>query len=165
VTDTAAGFWADTFDADLLKVMPAAAGVLADLGDTPLWTYGHRSGGRLNHPTVWNSDQGLVAYFGTDGDPRKPPSFWTGDALVQCTFEEAIRDAWVHGYAIILNNRHWVFGPHSEEFQDLLYHLRRWGQPLTVERRWELESRVQNDLEAACDILRGVLDDPGTPHG
>jgi len=44
------GFWADTFDADLLAVVPGADRVLGEV-TVPLWTFGGTTNGRLNHPS------------------------------------------------------------------------------------------------------------------
>jgi hypothetical protein len=49
-----AKFWSDDFDMDLLKVFPQVEGMLRD-PNIPLWTVGHESHGRLNHPACWNS--------------------------------------------------------------------------------------------------------------
>ncbi|GGM53676.1 hypothetical protein ACFFX1_54745 [Dactylosporangium sucinum] len=100
---TAPRFWADDFDADLLRVVPRAAGILVQV-TAPLWTYGHTSHGRLNHPSVWASQHGYVAYFGTDNTGTwKPGSFSSNGQLVQCTWTEAARDAWVHNYVIAVD--------------------------------------------------------------
>lgn len=49
-----ARFWADDFDMDLPRIIPRLDDVLGDTAGVRLWTHGHTSHGRLNHPSVWN---------------------------------------------------------------------------------------------------------------
>src|SRR4051812_12912554 len=96
-------FWSDTFDLDLLKAIPGVEELLGETADIPLFTHGHIAGAdqpdafRLVHPACWHTTRGLAAFFGFK-DPAKPSAFYTSDPVVECTFLEALRDAWVHTY-------------------------------------------------------------------
>jgi hypothetical protein len=122
---TAARFWSDDFDTDLLKVIQRAAGVL-DQVTARLWTYGHVSHGRLNHPSVWHTQLGPVAYFGTDTTGGwKPDHLRTDGRLVECTWTEVARDAWVHDYLIVVDYELiWDAHRHAGTFMKLMYDLR-----------------------------------------
>jgi hypothetical protein len=153
-------FWSDDFDTDLLKVIPDAAQVLAQV-DTPMWTYGGTSHGRLNHPSVWQTHDGMTAYFGTDDSGHwKPESFWTDRPLVQCTWAEVARDAWVHHYRIVVD---WVVVWDATRFQStfmrLMYDLR--GQtPLPDSEADQLRGRVLASLIAATRDLQQLVQAP-----
>lgn len=93
-------FWSDNFDADLLKVIPETEEILGETANIQLWTHGGLTDGKLNHPSCWNTDVGMTAFFGFKQTGFKPDAFWTDRPLVSCTFLEACRDAWVHGFVI-----------------------------------------------------------------
>jgi len=138
--------WCDDFDLDLLKVLPEAFQSLKPVKDIKLFTHGHLTGEKLDHPSVWNDNLGIIAYFGFV-NPCKPEGYWTNDPLVECTFEEAIRDCWCHHYAIILQreliwdgNKLWPY------FESIMWHTRGWG-----------ETRVPYE-EAKREAL-GMIDD------
>jgi hypothetical protein len=156
-----AKFWCDTFDLDLFKAVPTARQILEPFADVELTTYGGVSNERLNHPTVWNSEFGMIAFFGlAPGHPHKPEHYYHGpDPMkwVSCTFAEAIRDAWVHGVTVLLMQRGvWNAGVLQREFQTLLYHLRKWNeQPQTAARAVRA---VENSLVAAVADLQFVLE-------
>jgi hypothetical protein len=118
-------FWSDDFDTDLLRVIPRAADIL-DQVTAPLWTYGHVTHGRLNHPSVWGSQHGFTAYFGTDDSGTwKPDSFVSDGQLVQCTWTEVARDAWVHDYLAVVDYEPvWDANRHAGLFLKLMYDLR-----------------------------------------
>jgi hypothetical protein len=118
-------FWSDAFDTDLLKVIPRAAGILDQVG-APLRTYGHATGGRLNHPSVWHTQIGPVAYFGTDtGGGWKPDHFHTDGELIEATWTEVCRDAWVHDYVVVVDYELiWDAHRHAGTFMKLMYDLR-----------------------------------------
>jgi len=118
--------WCDDFDMDLLKILPGLAGWLGDAADIPMWTHGHESYGRLNHPSVWNSHEGFIAFFGlAEGDTGKPGQYWTDSPVVECTWLEVLRDAWPHGYAILAADRIlWNAGQWQGAFQLLMFDLR-----------------------------------------
>ncbi|GAA0720144.1 hypothetical protein Drose_06425 [Dactylosporangium roseum] len=151
---TAPRFWSDDLDADLLKVVPRAAGVL-DQVTAPLWTYGGTTHGRLNHPSVWGSHRGPVAYFGADDSGAwKPDSYWTAQPLVECTWAEVARDAWVHSYVIVVDWvpiwNAWLLGG---TFMRLMYDLRGWT-PLPAREADRLRGKVLASLIAATEQLR-----------
>lgn len=121
-------FWSDSFDMDLLKVIPNAREIIAPVADLELTTTGHLTHGRLNHPCVWNHDLGLVAFFGF-GDPRRPEVFVTSAPVVRCTAMEAFRDAWAHSYVMLVEGRPiWDAGALWSGFQDIMWDLRGWEQ-------------------------------------
>lgn len=94
--------WCDRFDGDLYALVPQAREVLAPLAEVKLWTTGHETGGKLNHPSVWNGDtRSVVAFFGLEPEPPHPSWYYTSNPLVACTLEEAARDLWAHGPAIL----------------------------------------------------------------
>ena len=98
--------WYDTFDGDLFKLYPLAEKVIGKLGDVALFTHGSywKDTRTLGHPSTWNSYHGSVAFFGFQ-TPAKPASYWTDNPIVACTFEQALRDAWVHNYIIYVQQQ------------------------------------------------------------
>jgi hypothetical protein len=122
-------FWSDTLDMDLPRILgdrfDAALGPAADI---TLWTHGHTSHGRLNHPAVWGHTDGYAAYFGTSNDlPWKPESYVTSHPLVECTWREVLRDAWPHTYIVIVDwVRLWDAHALARTFERLMYDLRGW---------------------------------------
>lgn len=148
-------FWADDFDLDLLKVVPEVAELLGPLSDRVLWTHGTVSKeGRLAHPSCWNGGPGFIAFFGSAPDRAAPPTCYvTTEPLVECTLLEAVRDAWVHSYAILLDRkRFWGGTPDLQaHFQTLLWHTRAWGNhgdPLAA----------RNQVYASLDLARLALE-------
>jgi hypothetical protein len=120
-------FWCDDFDCDLFKVIPETRDALGPVGDVLLRTRGHSTNGRLNHPACWNHDVGLISFFGFSGDPA-PSGFHSSDPIIDCTIEEAIRDAWVHTLAIAIEGQiifnAFELRPH---FDKLLWWTRKWN--------------------------------------
>jgi hypothetical protein len=153
-------FWADDFDMDLPKVLPRFDDALGDMGDARLWTFGNASHGRLNHPSVWGDPNraGFNAYFGSgDRDPWKPASFVTDAPLVECTWREAVRDAWPHTYRIVVDGRPvWdavrLWGP----FNKLMFDVRGWSR-LSARKADNLRGAVLASLYRATDDLRSIL--------
>ena len=47
------GLWCDTFDADLLKVVPGAEEALGDTAAIELLTYSNPTNGKINCPAAW----------------------------------------------------------------------------------------------------------------
>lgn len=107
-------FWSDDFDMDLLRVFPNLPMLLGATAAIELWTVGHESYGRLNHPTCWDTPHGLTAFFWF-----QPPElvrnahgwFWLdggyvgNDQALRATWLEVLRDCWAHQYAISLEGR------------------------------------------------------------
>lgn len=117
-------FWSDDFDMDLPRILPRFDEALGVAADLPLWVHGGTSHGRLNHPAVW----GNVAYFGTSPDDTgKPDSYYTSQPFVECTWREAVRDAWPHTYRLLVNGVE-IWGAHTlwPAFEQLMYDLRGW---------------------------------------
>ncbi len=109
--------WCDRFDGDLYALVPQAREVLAPLAEVKLWTHGHETDGKLNHPSVWNHDRGFVAFFGLAAQPPQPGFYYTGEPLVACTLEEAVRHLWAHGPVLLkLCRDDW---PRSARYTDL----------------------------------------------
>ena len=143
--------WCDDFDGDVYKLVPGSAEILAPAGRVKLITHGSLTGGVLNHPSTWNSYDGLTAFFvldrGQDVEaanaqrdacraarpqrewtpPFAPEGYWTDSAAVRCTGEQALRDWWVHGFNMVVAGR--CVTPSREtlwfHFERLLYDARQ----------------------------------------
>lgn len=143
-----AALWCDTFDADLLAVVPGAIAALGPAANLELWTYSNPTNGRINCPAAWHTDFGLAAFFSTRDRSPTPAHSWTRDPLVECTFLEVVRDEWVHSQVVIVNNRV-VWTPPADLMQDLMYDLRGWS-PLHDDDRAERQSEVRRQLTKAA---------------
>lgn len=144
--------WCDGFDADLLKVVPGAAAVLGDTAGVPLLTYSRLTGGKINHPSVWN---GAGALFWT-GPAYRPPAFYHTDVPVaRCTFLEAVRDMWVHSCTVVVNEQP-VWQPPVRLMERLMYDVRGWA-PLDAGERETTRKRVQAGLAAAAQRFHRVI--------
>jgi hypothetical protein len=144
--------WCDSFDADLLKVVPGAVEALGDTADVPLLTYSRPTGGKINCPSSWN---GYGALFWTSPEHQPGPYFWTDAPVTGCSFLEAVRDEWVHTSALVVNER-LVWRPPWSLFDRLMYDLRGWTV-LNDPEREETRRNVLRSLEAAAGRLRAVL--------
>src|SRR5262245_25223285 len=114
--------WCDSFDADLLKIVPGAMEALGDTAGIPLLTYSRLTGGKINCPSSWN---GTGALFWTGPEHRPPACYWTDAPVAECTFGEAVRDEWVHTSALVVNER-LVWQPPWKLFDRLMYDVRGW---------------------------------------
>lgn len=117
--------WCEHFDMDLPRVIPDARRALGGIGDMQLFTHGHKTNGKINHPSVWNGQFGTHAHF-FNGHHTKPAGYYTSDPLVECTLWEALRDAWCHDFAIILNGQCIWHGGTWKHFEPLMFHVRNW---------------------------------------
>ena len=151
--------WCDDFDADLLAVVPGAAQALGETAGVRLETFSPLTGGKINGPSAWNTDAGLVAFFWTAPEFRPPASYSTDRPVVPCTFLEAVRDEWVHSCAVAVN-RHIVWRPPGQLMQQLMYDLRGWTV-LTGREREGIQQAVRRSLTAAASALTAALE--GTP--
>ncbi len=151
-------FWSDDFDMDLPRIIPAVDDALGDAADITLWTHGHTSHGRLNHPSVWHTHRGGVAYFGTDNSGGwKPADYYTGAPIVECTWREVARDAWPHRYIVAVSGLAvWDTNRLSGTFTRLMYDLRGW-QTLPEGEADRLRGQVLASLIAATRDLRQLL--------
>lgn len=146
-------FWSDDFDMDLLKVMPFILNDLGPSANIPLWTVGHTTHGRLNHPTVWNT-HGAFVWTGKPFLPRNEHGWFNiggcvdDSPLIECTWLELLRDQWTHDYAFILLPNSVLFqsAPRTS-FDRLMYNLRGWDidepagkRALMKARLWVVES-------------------------
>lgn len=151
------GMWCDDFDADLLKVVPGAAEALGAAADIRLWTHGNETNGKLNHPSVWGSDIGMIAFFGfSPAATGKPDGYYTDRPTIECTFLEAVRDCWVHTYGIVVHHQTvWrsTWGP----FEVLMYDIRGWRRALDATRE-DLINEVLDSLRAAAQRLIVIRD-------
>jgi hypothetical protein len=139
-------FWSDDFDMDLLAVLPETPQILGSVADRTLYTVGSLTHGRLNHPALWNSNLGMVAFFGTHPEIQAflPPGYSTGvnKLAVECTVLEALRDIWIHQCAVVMRGRVVTDSqPLRDPFFQLMYHRR--GYRLLSE----------HDVQAATDAL------------
>lgn len=170
--------WCERFDGDLYRLVPEARAIVAPVAGFPLVTNGRLTDGALNHPSVWNHELGMIAWFAeTDQAPGwtgpgkvAPEVFWTHEPLVACTFEQAVRDCWVHHYAIVLvgtgSMNHaptviWNTSRMGWVLTDLLFHARgiRMMEPAAMEERRTI---VTTSLAAAVARMKGAV---GSGHG
>jgi len=151
--------WCDDFDADLLAVVPGAAQALGETASIRLETFSSLTGGKINCPSAWNTDAGLVAFFWTAPEFRPPASYVTDDPVAECTFLEAVRDEWVHSSTISVNGRI-VWRPPVRLMERLMYDLRGWTV-LTGREREAIQQDVRRSLTAAASALTAALE--GTP--
>ena len=138
-------FWSDDFDMDLLKVFPDLPEKLGATKDVLLWTVGHETYGRLNHPAVWNSHMGSLAFFWLEppvlerreGGWFTLPGGYTDDSpLVECTWLEVLRDGWVHGFAMVLKDRIvWNARDIQQDFDRIMADLRGYHKQDVSEHR------------------------------
>jgi hypothetical protein len=127
-------FWSDDFDMDLLKLWPDLPAQLGATGDLKLWTVGHETHGRLNHPAVWNSHGAFVwlkqpnlqrdqhGWFNVHGCVDNAPE-------IECTWLELLRDQWSHHYNFILLPQMRRFEAPDRRnglFDRIMYHSRGW---------------------------------------
>jgi hypothetical protein len=125
-------FWSDDFDMDLPKIFPDARKMLGDLGDIELMTSGTPCSrtGRLNHPCVWNHDDGRVAFFGF-GNPGRDTNYYVAPrtADITCTAWEAFRDAWAHSFVMVIDRQFvWDTAALWPRFEAIMWDLRGWGE-------------------------------------
>lgn len=146
--------WCDDFDMDLPKVIPDARDLLGDMADVKLSTHGHTTYGALNHPSVWNCEDGPVAFFGFRS-PRKPKSYWTNAPTVRCTFWQAVRDAWAHSYIMAVEGRP-VLDTNGlyPRFERIMYDLRGWGAPKAAGVIARDKAAVRKSLVRAAELMR-----------
>lgn len=154
--------WCETFDADLLAVVPGAVEALGDVADLELWTYSTPTNGKINCPASWWTLNGLAAFFSTRDRSPAPPSYRTSDPLVECTFLEAVRDEWVHG-AIVVVNLVAVWRSPQRHMERLMYDVRGWTRLSDADRE-EIRADVIRSLVAAADDVRDVTR-AEVPHG
>ena len=145
-------FWSDDFDMDLLKVFPDVARMLR-APDRLLWTVGHTTHGRLNHPTVWNSHGAFLwltkpelardenGWFNVDGCVDDAPE-------IECTWMEWLRDAWVHSYGtLVLPHRRLLPEAPRRDFDTIMYDRRGWRkQDVTGARKQALQWLIRCDF-------------------
>lgn len=148
--------WCDDFDMDLPKVVPMARDALGAIGDLELHTYGHVTNGKLNHPSVWNSNVGSVAFFGRPGRVGKPASYYTNSPLVPCTLWEALRDAWCHDIVILFEGTP-VWGDTWRQFEKLMWHTRGWRK-LPEESADALRVEILDRIVACGEDVQKVID-------
>jgi len=149
--------WCDDFDADLLRAVPGAAEALGTAAGVRLETFSHLTGGKINSPSAWHTDAGLVAFFWTAPEFRPPAAYVTSNATACCTFLEAVRDEWVHS-CIVAVNRQIVWCPPVRAMQQLMYDLRGWTV-LTGREREGIRQAVRRSLTAAASALTAALED------
>jgi hypothetical protein len=150
--------WCDSFDADLLAVIPGAADALGSAADVRLWTYSHLTNGKINCPSAWNTADGLVSFFWTSDEHKLDASFYTDAAVAGCTFLEAVRDEWVHGCMVSVNGQV-VWQPPVRPMERLMYDVRGWTV-LADAKREDIRHAVRQSLERAAQRLAAVIGDP-----
>lgn len=154
--------WCDNFDLDLYKLVPEAREALAPVANVQLVTIGGKwMDGRLNHPSVWNGGKGMVAFFAfgdenTPIDQIKPEACWSNEQRVACTFEEAVRDCWLHNYEILVRMPNGTFRDVYETcsdeqrnaLQDMMGHVRKY-HPLSEAELQHCRSVILKQVQMA----------------
>lgn len=138
-------FWSDDFDMDLLKLFPNLPEMLGAMAEMTMWTVGHGSFGRLNHPTVWNT-HGAYLWLAKPNLPRNEHGWYRVNGCVsdspeiECTWLEWLRDWWSHHYGFIVKPSGDYFPPMPvERFDTIMYDLRGWIKINEESRNRELE--------------------------
>lgn len=148
-------FWSDDFDMDLLKVVPIEANIVSALERLDLWTHGGETYGRLNHPSVWNGDDGCYALFSTRPTVRLG-NCWTNSPVVKCNALEAFRDAWAHNYLMYVNGLLiWNTEALWPEFETIMWRIRDWGRT-DAERNAAVKRSLCSANKAAA-LLRSMM--------
>jgi len=155
-------FWSDDFDMDLPKVFPDARRLLGDLADVEIVTSGMPCSrtGRLNHPTVWNTYDGCVAFFGF-GNPARDTAFYVSGYAAQditCTAWEAFRDCWAHHFVMFIDQRP-VWDTHAlcDAFDALMWDRRGWGASRLTVR--EARRKAVKSYAAAVRKFGAIVND------
>lgn len=150
-----APFWADTFDGDLLKLVPGVEAALGDAARIPLWTHcAHPTQGRINLPNVWNQDAGLCAFFALDANtPGQPAYCITSGPRLECTWLEVLRDVWSHNFGVVAGGT-LVLEPDGFAHElALLYDVRGWTL-LDATTRATYQQRSLDTVRAATQALQ-----------
>jgi len=109
--------------------------------------------GKLNHPSVWSGYHGIIAFFGFK-DPAKPAGYWTDEPVVECTFEEVVRDAWCHHYLVIVELRAiWAAYSLQQQFDDIMWHIREWHKNYSRDTQ-DAKKKVLTSLAVACGKMK-----------
>jgi hypothetical protein len=147
--------WCDTFDADLLKVVPGAAEALGEAAQISLTTRSHVTGGKINCPSAWNTHDGLMSFFWTTLEYQPDASYYTEHPIVECTFLEAVRDEWVHS-AVVNVNGQIVWRPPVRLMERLMFDLRGWTV-LADDAREYNRQRVRESLRKAARRIQHAI--------
>jgi hypothetical protein len=149
--------WCDNFDMDLLKIIPELPQLLGDAAHIQMFTHGATRYGRLNHPTMWNSSDGMICFFGLHG-PAKPEQYVSFGPIISCTWLEALRDLWVHPAVMYFEQKPvWNSWALQEDFTRLLYHRRTW-KLLPPGEEESIVKRVRNSILCATITLQAIRD-------
>ncbi len=160
--------WCDESDMDLPRVIPNAEAICAPVRDLKLRTVGGFTGGKLNHPSVWNGDHSMLAFFalGEVGADPQPLGYYSGEPIVSCTAWKAFRDAWPHGYTMLLRqddsdgSTHfvpiWDTCALHRRFERLMYNLRDWQKLSDEELRADV-GVVELTLQDAVARLQSLI--------
>lgn len=137
-------FWSDDFDMDLLKVFPQFVESVQVFASRELWTVGHRTHGRLNHPTVWNT-HGAFVWLAKPNLPRDKNGWFNINGYVddseeiECTWLELVRDQWAHNYDFLLMPSRSLFRSAGwNVFEEIMYHARGWRESDRIEMTREV---------------------------
>ena len=119
-----------------------------------LLTYSATTGGKINCPSAWNTDEGLASFFWTSGEYRPDGAWYTDEPVVECTFLEAVRDEWVHSCTVVVNGPV-VWKPPVRLMEKLMYDVRGW-RPLSDQERDQVRRNVRCSLASAAERLAQV---------
>lgn len=146
--------WCDDFDCDLPKVVPGAREAIGDAAGIQLCTHGKTTHGRLNHPDVWNSYEGMVAFFGFR-TPAKPPSYVTVAPIVRCTFWEAVRDWWGHDFRMLVEGEEILPYGNWRWLEPIMWSTRGWGDP--ERKKIEADAARERTIKLLVKASRALL--------
>jgi hypothetical protein len=136
------------FDGDLFTLLPRAREILAGILCEPIITTGSYHPGHGISADVWNHKKGFIAFYGFRG-PCRPAVYVSSKPIIDCIFEQAIRDCWINGYILMIDRR-FIFdgctaaGPFMQLLQD-----KRGISKLTPGRRHELRMMILSMLRQA----------------
>jgi hypothetical protein len=151
-----APFWSDDFDMDLPRIVPGWLDILGETASVALKTHSHTTMGRINLPSCWNEEIGLVSYLGFES-PCKPDWYYTAEPVVECTFAEAVRDCWAHSTIMRIDGSSLIRGDMMREvFDPIMYHRRGWF-PCHPARVKELEGRATAWVRYCAETMRELL--------
>lgn len=145
--------YSESFDFDLLKLVPQAEEILRPIAEIELVTVGYLSDAHeFAGASVWNGDRGFIAVFGFADSPSfqwKPEAYEPGYPLVYCTALEMFCDAWAKGYTAYVNRaKIWSGYKYSGALQRLMYQARGYA-PLSNQVAEELRNTIANSLKRA----------------
>jgi hypothetical protein len=158
-------FWSDDFDMDLLKLFPNIEQALGATAEVKLWTVGHETFGRLNHPTTWNT-HGAWLWLEKPNLPRDKHGWYNVNGCtddgpeIECTWLEWLRDVWSHDIGWIMLPSGQTFSHHGyRDFERIMFHIRGWHKRDDIEasfaRAWSWLMETNRHFAACVESFHG----------